>query len=92
MLQHRIEDRKAALILYALQIASSNLKRFEREAPKPEEIVTDPPFDPVRAFREEQERIRQANQVEYARLFPPDPKPANPATKRPSSDSVGGKS
>ncbi len=41
VLQHRIDDKKAGLVLYALQIASSNLKRFEREQPKPEQVVTD---------------------------------------------------
>jgi hypothetical protein len=41
VLQHRIDDKKAGLVLYALQIASSNLKRFEREQPKPEQVLTD---------------------------------------------------
>ncbi len=41
VLQHRLDDKKAGLVLYALQIASSNLKRFEREQPKPEQVVTD---------------------------------------------------
>jgi hypothetical protein len=78
ILQHRIDDKKAGLVLYALQIASSNLKRLESEAPKPDEIVTDPPFDPVREFQEEEERLRQANHAEFERMFPLDPKPADP--------------
>jgi len=41
ILRHKINEKEAGLILYALQIASSNLKRLEREAPKPDEIVTD---------------------------------------------------
>jgi hypothetical protein len=35
-------DRKTAgVVLYALQIASSNLKRMELEKPQPEQLVTD---------------------------------------------------
>jgi hypothetical protein len=76
ILQHRIDDKKAGLVLYALQMASSNLKRLESEAPNPDEIVTDPPLDPVREFQEEEERRRQANHAEFERMFPTDPKPA----------------
>jgi hypothetical protein len=41
VLQKRIEQKTASLLLYALQIASSNLKRMELEKPQPEQIVTD---------------------------------------------------
>ena len=42
VLQRRIERKTASLLLYALQIASSNLKRMELEKPQPEQVVTDP--------------------------------------------------
>ena len=41
VLQKRIERKTASLPLYALQIASSNLKRMELEKPQPEQVVTD---------------------------------------------------
>jgi|SRR5271166_5096439 len=40
VLQKRIEQKTASLVLYALQIASSNLKRMELEKPQPERVVT----------------------------------------------------
>ena len=40
LLQKRIERKTASLLLYALQIASSNLKRMELEKPQPEQVVT----------------------------------------------------
>ena len=42
LLQKRIERKTAGLILYALQIASSNLKRMEAEKPRPTQVVVDP--------------------------------------------------
>jgi hypothetical protein len=41
VMQKRIERRTASLLLYALQIASSNLKRMELEKPQPEQVVSD---------------------------------------------------
>ncbi len=41
ILINQIELKPAALLLYALQIASSNLKRLELEKPQPEQVVTD---------------------------------------------------
>ena len=79
VLQHRIGEKEAKLVLYALQLASNNLKRLQPSAPKPEEIVTEPPFDPVREFREEEERHRLANEafLEMAGVKPRVPKPAS---------------
>ena len=42
MLTRRIERKDAGLLLYALQIASSNLKRMEAEKPRPTQVVVDP--------------------------------------------------
>src|ERR1039458_1503896 len=39
VLQKRLERKTASLLLYALQIASSNLKRMELEKPQPEQVV-----------------------------------------------------
>src|SRR5713226_4570890 len=53
VLQKRIERKTASLLLYALQIASSNLKRMELEKPQPEQVVTDlePVLDPHDAWQ-----------------------------------------
>ena len=53
VLQKRIERKTASLLLYALQIASSNLKRMELEKPQPEQVVTDlePVLDPHEAWQ-----------------------------------------
>jgi len=41
VLQGKIDNKKAGLVLYALQIASSNLKRMEEEKPRPVQVVVD---------------------------------------------------
>ena len=53
VLQKRLERKTASLLLYALQIASSNLKRMEIEKPQPEQVVTDlePVVDPHDAWQ-----------------------------------------
>ena len=52
VLQKRIERKTASLLLYALQIASSNLKRMELEKPQPEHVVTDlEPVNPDEAWQ-----------------------------------------
>jgi hypothetical protein len=38
----KIENKQAGLVLYALQIASVNLKRIAAEKPRPEQVVIDP--------------------------------------------------
>ena len=47
VLQKRLEKKTASLMLYALQIASSNLKRMELEKPQPEQVVAATDLDPV---------------------------------------------
>ena len=42
MLQRRIERKDAGLALYALQIASSNLKQMQAEKPRPTQVVVEP--------------------------------------------------
>jgi len=41
VLQGKIDNKKAGLVLYALQIASSNLKHMEGEKPRPVQVVVD---------------------------------------------------
>ena len=38
----KIDNKQAGLMLYALQIASTNLKRIETEKPRPTQVVVDP--------------------------------------------------
>ena len=42
LLEGRIEHKTASLALYALQIASSNLKQMQAEKPRPTQVVVDP--------------------------------------------------
>jgi hypothetical protein len=42
MLQKRINPKDAGLMLYALQIASGNLKQMQAEKPRPTQVVMDP--------------------------------------------------
>jgi hypothetical protein len=42
MLQRRIDRKDAGLLLYALQIASGNLKQMQAEKPRPTQVVVDP--------------------------------------------------
>ena len=41
LLQDKIDNKKAGMLLYALQIASSNLKRTDEEKPRPAQVVVD---------------------------------------------------
>jgi hypothetical protein len=64
LLQKRIERKTASLLLYALQIASSNLKRMELEKPQPEQVVVDtvigekwePPIAPMQEAMPKKEK------------------------------------
>ena len=38
----KIDNKQAGVLLYALQIASTNLKRIEAEKPRPSQVVVDP--------------------------------------------------
>jgi len=41
VLEGKIDNKRAGLVLYALQIASSNLKQMEEEKPRPVQVVVD---------------------------------------------------
>jgi hypothetical protein len=63
VLQKRLEPKTAGTLLYALQIASSNLKRMELEKPQPEQVVVDFETEPKSstpiAARDEDESPRE---------------------------------
>jgi len=42
VLERKMEEHTARLLLYALQIASSNLKQMQAEKPRPTQVVIDP--------------------------------------------------
>lgn len=42
LLEQKITEKKAGLLLYTLQIASSNLKQMNAEKPRPTQVVVDP--------------------------------------------------
>ena len=46
LMQRRIDKKTASLVLYGLQLASSNLKRMELEKPQPEQVVIDTETEP----------------------------------------------
>jgi len=85
LLQKRIERRTASLLLYALQIASSNLKRMELEKPQPEQVVIDvvTPLKyepPIAAPEVKEEEVREPAeeasahaQLHNAQLIKPEP-------------------
>jgi len=76
VLQKRLERKTASLLLYALQIASSNLKRIELEKPQPEQVVIDLATEsetPMAAITED-ETARESSNEDIERSdedFPP---------------------
>lgn len=42
LLEQKITEKKAGLLLYTLQISSSNLKQMNAEKPRPTQVVVDP--------------------------------------------------
>jgi hypothetical protein len=69
ILRHKIKDKEASLLLYALQIASSNLKRIMREEPKPEEIVSDAKIEHVVETPEKAAAFSELQHEEIDRIY-----------------------
>ena len=67
VLRHQIDQKDASLVLYALQLAMCNLKRLESSLPKPEQVVTEPPIEPLSEI-DAAEQARQ--QAVHARFVP----------------------
>ncbi|HLM81268.1 MAG TPA: hypothetical protein VK302_11660 [Terriglobales bacterium] len=84
VLQKRIERKTASLLLYALQIASSNLKRIELEKPQPEQVVTHLEMEsetPMAAITED-ETAREISDKSPARAHQEwNDRPVNASTK-----------
>jgi hypothetical protein len=72
-MQKRIERKTASLLLYGLQIASSNLKRIDQEKPQPDEIVTDPE-DLSPTTEETAQHNQSASEVDVSPAMSPDAK------------------
>src|SRR5258708_7423388 len=82
LLQKRIERKTASLLLYALQIASSNLKRMELEKPQPEQVVIDVviPLDyepPIAAPQLTEKEVRETAEEASAHAQPDNVQPDN---------------
>jgi hypothetical protein len=67
VLQKRLEKKTASLVLYALQIASSNLKRIELEKPQPEQVVTEPEVAQIPGAEAEAEEMDEQSGNENPR-------------------------
>jgi hypothetical protein len=82
VLQKRLERKTASLMLYALQIASSNLKRIELEKPQPEQVVidlvTESKWATPMAAPTEAETVRESPASEQSERNAP---PVNASTK-----------
>jgi hypothetical protein len=89
VLQKRIERKTASLLLYALQIASSNLKRMELEKPQPEQVVIDvvtplkyePPIAAAPELKEEE--VRETAKEASAHAQPDNVQPDNAQVIKP---------
>jgi hypothetical protein len=87
LLQKRIEGKTASLLLYALQIASSNLKRMELEKPQPEQVVLDTVIhekweSPIAPMQEamsekENENEKESQAQEASAIAQPDSEPSS---------------
>ncbi len=69
ILRHKIDVKEAGLILYALQMASYNLKRLELQEPKPEDIVTDAKIEHAVETPEQVDFIRELQFDEAERMY-----------------------
>jgi len=69
ILRHKIDLREASLILYALQIASSNLKRLALEEPQPEQVVADAEIEHPKETPEDRARVKELQADEIDRIY-----------------------
>jgi hypothetical protein len=70
ILRHKVNEKEAGLLLYAMQIASCNLNRLEREDPKPEDIASDAKVAHAVETPEDAEYFGQLQSDEIDRLHP----------------------
>jgi len=69
ILRHKLNDKEAGLLLYALQIASSNLKRLERQEPKPEQVVTEAKLQHAEETPEQAATFHELQADEIERIY-----------------------
>jgi len=84
VLQKRLERKTASTLLYALQIASSNLKRMELEKPQPEQVVTDLETEsesPTAALIEEETARESSDESSTSAQHEWNARPVNASTK-----------
>jgi hypothetical protein len=95
LLQKRIERKTASLLLYALQIASSNLKRMELEKPQPEQVVVDtvigekwePPIAPMQEAMSQKEKEKEKEKKPQAQEASATAQPVSePSSKEDEAD------
>ncbi len=72
VLKRKIDLKEASVLLYALQIASSNLKRLEFDEPQPEDVVTDAAIEHIVETPEQQAAIVEAQHDEIDRIYAPE--------------------
>src|ERR1700688_1251682 len=72
LLLKKLDQKTASLMFYALQIASSNLKRMDLEKPQPEQVLVDteaqekwePPIAPMQEAMPEKEKEEKNQEAE----------------------------
>ncbi len=76
LLDRTLDTKTAGLLLYALQIASSNLKQMKTETPQPEQVVVDlPQLSEISRPRPIPETLRHISYAEWCTHFPDTPSP-----------------
>jgi len=86
IMRHKIDAKEAGLLLYALQIASSNLKRLKLDEPQPEQVVIDAAVEHAVETPEEAAHFSELQIQEIERIYscaddaqPPFPVKSHPA-------------
>ncbi len=69
IMRHKIDAKEAGLLLYALQIASSNLKRLKLDEPQPNQVVTDAAVEHAVETPEEAAHFSELQIQEIERIY-----------------------
>jgi len=69
IMRHKIDAKEAGLLLYALQIASSNLKRLKLDEPQPEQVVIDAAVEHAVETPEEAAHFSELQIQEIERIY-----------------------
>jgi hypothetical protein len=76
ILRHKIDLKEAALLLYALQIASCNIGRLGRDEPPAEQVVRDVEIEHVLETPEEAAEFGELQDEEITRIYGDGDEPA----------------